>query len=460
MEFLEFSSANNLFSKGDTIILAVSGGSDSLCMLGKFLEIKEEYNLKLCLAHVNHLYRKEASSDAQYVRELGKKYGLDFYLEEKSMVDVARKEGLSIEEAGRKIRYDFFYRLKEDLEKNTDKNVLVATAHNKNDLVETFFLNLFRGTGLKGLTGIKAKTDSLIRPILFMEKKEIESYVKERGFKVRIDKTNFQNEFTRNSIRNELIPFIKEKYQENIIENIFRTAALLGSDYDLINLNMDDFINEFGVFKENKCILDRDSFLCKPKAFKLNLIRRIIFKFKGTLDGFTKAQFEEILNFLGSISGKEMKILGISFRISFDKILIEKTLEKDVIREINPIIISTLEDTSINFCDYKIDIKRIKSKKRDKTKAYYFSKDLNKIIIRSRKDGDRLLYSEGKSKKLKDIFIESKLDKNLRDKEPIFTDENGDIILVSNIRRSSRYFTKDGDEEMVMINIKKVNKTF
>lgn len=93
-----------------------------------------------------------------------------------------------------------------------------------------------------------------------------------------------------------------------------------------------------------------------------------------------------------------MKILGISFRISFDKILIEKILEKDVIREINPIIISTLEDTSINFCDYKIDIKRIKSKKRDKTKAYYFSKDLNKIIIRSRKDGDRLLYSEGKSK--------------------------------------------------------------
>lgn len=131
-----------------------------------------------------------------------------------------------------------------------------------------------------------------------------------------------------------------------------------------------------------------------------------------------------------------------------------------MIREINPIIISTLEDTSINFCDYKIDIKRIKSKKRDKTKAYYFSKDLNKIIIRSRKDGDRLLYSEGKSKKLKDIFIESKLDKNLRDKEPIFTDENGDIILVSNIRRSSRYYTKDGDEEMVMINIKKVNKTF
>lgn len=223
---------------------------------------------------------------------------------------------------------------------------------------------------------------------------------------------------------------------------------------------MDDFIYEFGVFKENKCILDRDSFLCKPKAFKLNLIRRIIFKLKGTLDGFTKAQFEEILNFLGSLSGKEMKILGISFRISFDKILIEKILEKDVIREINLIIISTLEDTSINFCDYKIDIKRIKSKKRDKTKAYYFSKDLNKIIIRSRKDGDRLLYSEGKSKKLKDIFIESKLDKNLRDKEPIFTDENGDIILVSNIRRSSRYYTKDGDEEMVMINIKKVNKTF
>ena len=155
-----------------------------------------------------------------------------------------------------------------------------------------------------------------------------------------------------------------------------------------------------------------------------------------------------------------MKILGISFRISFDKILIEKTLEKDVIREINPIIISTLEDTSINFCDYKIDIKRIKSKKRDKTKAYYFSKDLNKIIIRSRKDGDRIEYSKGKRKKLKDIFIEAKLDKNLRDSEPIFTDENGDIILVSNIRRSSRYFTKDGDEEMVMINIKKVNKTF
>lgn len=138
----------------------------------KIFGSKEEYNLKLCLAHVNHLYRKEASSDAQYVRELGEKYGLDFYLEEKSMVDVARKEGLSIEEAGRKIRYDFFYRLKEDLEKNTDKNVLVATAHNKNDLVETFFLNLFRGTGLKGLTGIKAKTDSLIRPILFMEKKK------------------------------------------------------------------------------------------------------------------------------------------------------------------------------------------------------------------------------------------------------------------------------------------------
>ena len=207
----------NLIVKNDKIIVGCSGGPDSIFLLEVLLRIKEEYNLEIFLVHINHLFRgKEAERDENFVKSLGEKFNLQVFVKRKSMEQMAKEEKITLEEAGREIRYSFF----DEVMEKTGGNK-IALAHNLDDQIETFLFRLIRGTSLEGLEGINETRDNkYIRPINEVYKKDIMNFLNENNISYMIDSTNLENDYTRNSIRLDLIPFIEEKYNPKFKEKI------------------------------------------------------------------------------------------------------------------------------------------------------------------------------------------------------------------------------------------------
>ncbi len=225
----------NLINAKDKIVVGVSGGPDSMCLLHVLNELKDELNIKLVVAHVNHMIRKEADEETQYVRDFCEKIGIECYVKKIDVIEKSNMEKIGTEEAGRKARYNFF----EEVKNNTNANK-IATAHNANDNAETILMNIFRGTGTSGLKGIEPIRDGLyIRPIIECERKEIESYCELNNLEPKIDKSNFENVYTRNKIRNLVIPLIKEEFNTNIIEALNKLSILARQENDFI----DDYVN-------------------------------------------------------------------------------------------------------------------------------------------------------------------------------------------------------------------------
>ena len=213
------------------MLVALSGGPDSVCLLNILYKFKDELNITLGAAHINHMLRGEDSDrDEKYVIELCNKIGIPSYIKRVNINNYSEKNKMSSEMAGRKVRYDFF----EEIMKKGNYNK-IATAHNANDQAETIMFRLIRGSGLEGLGGIKAYRDNkIIRPILCLERDEVEEYIRKENLNPRIDKTNFEKIYNRNKIRLDILPYIKEHFNEDIIKTLNRTARLLQKDNEFL----------------------------------------------------------------------------------------------------------------------------------------------------------------------------------------------------------------------------------
>lgn len=223
---------NNLIEKEDNLVLAVSGGADSIFMLYVLYRINERYNLNLnmVVCHLNHMIRSEAIIDLEYVRKCATELGLQFFSKTVNIVSKVLLEKKSEEEIGRDERYKFFNEI--GIENYGVDNYKICVAHNLNDNSETIFLNLIRGTGIDGLKGIDVVNNNVIRPILNVSRKNIEEYLEAKKLSYIIDETNLDTKYTRNSIRNELIPFVKERYNENIDNTLYKMSGIF-RDKDL-----------------------------------------------------------------------------------------------------------------------------------------------------------------------------------------------------------------------------------
>jgi tRNA(Ile)-lysidine synthetase-like protein len=224
---------NNMFTSGDKVIVAVSGGPDSLCLLHILYKLKERLNISLYVAHVNHCLRgNESDEDEKFVKEFCKKINVEFRSIKVDINKVASKYNLSCETAGRKIRYEFFEELKSQF--GAQK---IAVAHNANDQAETVLMRIMRGTGLDGLTGIKpVRDDIFVRPLINTTRNEIEKYCEENGLKPRIDKTNYETIYSRNKIRLELIPYMEKNFNKDVIRSLNRLAQTIRVDNDYCNI--------------------------------------------------------------------------------------------------------------------------------------------------------------------------------------------------------------------------------
>ena len=194
----------NMLEKGGTVVVGLSGGADSVCLTHALWSIKDELDLTLVAAHVNHGIRGgEAQRDEDFCKAFCEKYGIEFKVLKADIPALSQQQGLGEEECGRKVRYEFFSSL-------AGENGKIATAHNLNDNAETLLFNLTRGTALKGAGGIPPVRDNIIRPLILTPREEIERYCADNSLSFITDSTNLKNEYTRNKIRNIIIPQLKE----------------------------------------------------------------------------------------------------------------------------------------------------------------------------------------------------------------------------------------------------------
>lgn len=315
----------NLIENGDRLVLGVSGGPDSISMLNILNDIRNDKKLHMefdiIVAHVNHMIREEAKDDENFVEEFCKKINVPFYSKSIDIQKIANNRKIGTEEAGRNARYEFFDKI---LEKTKFNKVCIA--HNKNDKVETMIMNMLRGSGISGLKGIEPiKNGKYIRPIIECERYEIEQYCKENNIIARIDKTNFENIYTRNKVRNVVIPYITKEFNPNIIKTMDRLSELVKEEDEYLEETVKNKYKEM-IIEENKkeIIVNLKEFNKQEKVIKSRLLLYTITRLLGSTNGIEKIHIEDIIKLCEKNIGnkyltpnKNIKVLVKSNKIYF-----------------------------------------------------------------------------------------------------------------------------------------------
>lgn len=292
----------NLIEKNDSIVVGVSGGPDSMTLLSILLKLKEEFHLKIYVAHVNHMLRENAIKDEEYVKEFCKKNNIEIFIKKANISEIAQKEKIGLEEAGRNIRYNFF----EEVLKNTKSNK-IAIAHNLNDRAETIIMNTLRGSGVSGLKGIEAKRKKYIRPLIEIERYEIEKYCIENKINPRHDESNDDNTYTRNKIRNIVIPYIKNEFNPNIIKTLNRLSEIIKEEDEYVQSETEKIFKEILLTDEkNKIEFDPRKFNEQEKVIQKNLILLAIKKVKGSIQGIEKVNIDDIIKLCNNNIGNKL----------------------------------------------------------------------------------------------------------------------------------------------------------
>ena len=294
----------NMIQSGDGIVIGVSGGPDSMTLLNILNNLKEKLNIKLYVAHINHSIRKEADEETEYVKDFCKKIDVEFFAKKVKVEEIAKELKMGTEEAGRNIRYEFFEEVAHKVGANK-----IATAHNLNDNAETVLMNITRGTSVSGLKGIdKVRDGKYIRPIIECSRAEIEDYCKEKNLNPRYDKSNNENIYTRNKIRNLLIPFLQKEFNPNIVEGINRLSQIAIEEEQFINKVVEKEYEKLQIAVDNNIILNLKEFNKLDYVIKSKLILYTISKVYGKTSGIEKKHIDDIIKLCdNNIGNKYLK---------------------------------------------------------------------------------------------------------------------------------------------------------
>lgn len=439
---------HNLIEDGDKIILGLSGGPDSVCLFHLLHRLKKIYNIEFFAVHLNHMLRgKEADEDENYVKKLCETYGVKCYSKAVDVNAFCKKNKLGIEEGARKVRYDLFEEIKTLVGANK-----VAIAHNTNDQAETIIMRLMRGTGISGLRGIEYKRkDGMIRPILDIEKKDIEAYCEQYDLKPKIDKTNLESVYTRNKIRLKLFPYMEKEFNKNVIKNIVRMSENVKTDSDFIEKFADNCFKDVCVVYNEKVYIYLDKFTSLDLAIKSRIVIRAIEKVLGDIKSIDKKHIDKILKLLDEKKkGKKINLpRGLVAERSFDYIAVflvdlSKINENTVDLNSNyEYYINIGKRLYINELKKEVSFEKISIDEfnniecKENMQFIDYDKLCGKLILRNRISKDKIKLSGG-TKKIKQLFISLKIPREKRYVTPVLEDEN-EIVLVLGHRISVNY---------------------
>lgn len=453
----------HMIENGDRIVLGVSGGADSVSLFFVMLALKEKYNIEIAVVHVNHGIRgKEAQRDEDYVKELCRMHQVVCECVHLDIRSMAKEEKLSEEEMGRKARYDAFRKAMKKYACNK-----IAVAHNKNDITETVLLNLFRGSGLKGLVGIEPVRKNLIRPLLCVERIEIETYLKEQNILYHEDATNFETDYTRNKIRLRVLPYVKEQINEKVSDHIVNASLLIGETNQFIEQETQKLYGRSVKLQAHEAWILLEQFTSAYEILKKELIRKVLFELAEKQKDIELSHVEMILELEKKGAGKKVDLpYEMEAVHQYDKIVIRKKEEhkEKTVWEWKAPIPGRLEigetGTSLHFEVFDVTEKNQRelenlysNKKNDYTKWFDYDKIRNTVLVRNRKTGDFFEYNaRGNRKKLKDYFINEKLPAGKRDSILLLADGNH-IMWIMGYRISEYYKIGPDTKKVLKVNV-------
>ncbi len=387
----------NMLSKGDRVLIGVSGGADSIALLEFFVSVKEKYDLDICVAHIEHGIRGEDSvNDAEFVENYCKKLGVNFYLKTIDAPNLAKKAKMGVEEYSRMARYDFF---------NTIECDKIATAHNLTDNIETLLFRLARGTGLKGACSIPAVRGKIIRPFIEVSSGEIRKWCNDNNIPYRVDCTNSDSAYSRNLIRLEILPLF-EKLNANYQDNIENFISDVNEDYAFI----DDYVKSI----YPKIVKNNEIDLPKLNELDLSIKKRILIMFFDE-NGYSlnRIHLQSVIDITLKSGKSQIKenVFAISAKGKIRIAKFNDLNKKDefVTKILN---IDEFKDKNIDFyCDC--------------------DKIVGNIVIRAKQAGDRIKPAgRNVSKTLKKLFNESAYPIEKRDKKIVVCDDLGIVGVI------------------------------
>lgn len=437
-----FINEEKLLINGDSVVIGVSGGADSIALFDVLYELKDEMSLKLFVVHVNHGLREEASIEAEYVGNLCKERSIPFYLKEVDVMKLSKEWSLGTEETGRKVRYEFF----NEIMKETN-STRIAVAHNKNDRAETMLFNLVRGTGLKGLVSIEAKRGAIIRPLLDMERKDIEDYLNRRNEKFFTDKTNLENDYSRNRIRNLIFPMLESELNEAAVLHIGECAKGLGELNDYVMKEVENAFSETATVEKGKVTFNKELFLKKDNYICKQLVKRAIDELVPNNKDITHIHIDSVINLLLKNGTKAVNLpYGIVAVSDYTRLVLricsldneEAGLDK---WEITKEVFALEEGFDYGNLAY--------------TKCFDCDKIDESLVLRYRQQGDTIVVdSKGSRKKLKDYMIDEKIPMKERDSIPVLAC-GSEVIWVIGYRISEAFKITKETKRVLKITVSK-----
>lgn len=295
-----------LLQKGERVLVALSGGPDSVALLYGLLAIKREYNLKLFVAHLNHKLRgAESDEDERFAKKLASRLKLKFFSKRIDVKREAKKSKMSTEEAAREVRYQYLESVAKKIK--ADK---IALGHQTDDQAETFLMRLLRGAGAAGLSGIPPKRGKIIRPLIQIRREEIEKFLEANKIPSRLDSSNLQTDYFRNKIRLSLLPKIKKEFNPRIVESLNRTADIISLQQEYIRKKCELILSGIVTKRKGKLIVDTAEFSGYDACLQREMIRLWVKELKGDLNQLTFESVDRALKLVNQKrSGKKVKLV-------------------------------------------------------------------------------------------------------------------------------------------------------
>ena len=456
---LDYSNKYGMIEPADTIIAGVSGGADSVCLLFMLLEIRKQIPFTLKVVHVNHGIRKEAQADACFVKDLCRQWELPFELVEINIKESAREHGLSLEEEGRRVRYEAFAHV---LGEEKGK---IAVAHNSNDRAETMLFHLFRGTGLTGASGIRPVNGKIIRPLLCLRRSEIEKWLADREIPYCTDSTNEQDIYTRNRIRHHILPYAEKEICKGAVANMNRAADQL--------LEAEEYISRQTKAAMERCVQTGDQggtviripeFLKEDEYLRGRILLVCVEKAAGCRKDITSLHIKSIASLF---EGKGCKELHLPYNLvvykEYDVGMIQKKetgrnadfCKEQPGKEYQVTAPSVLEVPGLGRVEFTVFPKQYSQNIPEKTYTKWFDYDKisSTLMLRTRKKGDYLtINSRMGHKSLQDYFVNEKVPRQERDRIYLLTDASH-VLWIPGFRISEYYKVDENTRTILQVSI-------
>lgn len=435
----------------DCVIVGVSGGADSICLLLVLSKLQKEIGFRMVAVHVNHGIRGlEADADEAYVKKFCKELGVvcESYYADVELISKKWKQ--STEEAGREVRREFFEQTMEKYH-----GTKIALAHHQNDSAETFFINLARGTGLRGLGGIAPVNGKVIRPLLCLRREEIEAFLKEEGISYCIDYTNHGDEYTRNRIRNHTIPYLQEQVNPKVIEHMNETMEQIRQ--------VQEFLDEQVQIYWEKCVLDTERGYCiseeaymqTPEAIKPLLLKKVLIAVCGKEKDLESVHVKQLQELFQKQVGRK---LDLPYQMEGRRVyqgIVVCMKRNHAKRQLDEFVFHMHDREACFQIERKRIFCRVTDEQVEKNHTKQFNCDIIKdnISIRTRKPGDYItIHEDGRTQKLKSYFINEKVPQEERD-QILLVAEGSHIIWIVGYRTNPVYEVKTNTKRILEIQI-------